>query len=100
MKIIVGDRQTGKTLSLLRRLRYDPYAVYIGMNESRVESAKDLAKEYGYDIPDHQFYTLEQYSRRRISHLNTVYIDDADDLLRKAINHNGTIKAITITNEG
>jgi hypothetical protein len=82
MKVIVGDRQTGKTTALVEHVKSNG-AVLLCANRARAEYVRAT-----FDLPDGQVQVLNgRYRRGQHDH---VAIDDLDELIRHYIAPGGT----------
>ena len=95
-KIIKGRRQ-GKTTELIRHSAETRTYILVA-NRQRVEQVFKQAQSMGFNIP--YPVTVEEYMRSgfRGSFINSILIDDADDVLSQVFS-NVRIETITLSND-
>ena len=98
MQVIYKPRGTGKSTDLIK-LSVETNSYILVKDRKRALDLSKMASDLGY--PQMLFpITLTEYMANKMkgSHVKTILIDDADDILQ-AIFNTVTIQAITLTKE-
>ena len=91
MKVVVGDRQTGKTRAALEFMRDNPEAVMVCHTLQEAYRVRAVAQEMGFELPVRRVISADQAGEGRAlygrAHTTTLVVDNAELVLRELLRH-------------